>query len=704
MKGHVTKVAVLGSGVMGGTIAAHFANAGIPALVLDIVPDAPPPDGGHAAVGPGDRTVRNRLAEAALARLSGMRPAALFTASRRRLLEAGNLEDDLGRLAEADWVIEVVREEMAIKKKLLAAVVPHLRADALLTSNTSGLSLTEMAESLPTSVRPRFAGTHFFNPPRYMRLLELIPTRFTSSDVVAALAEIASVRLGKGVVLAKDTPNFIANRIGIHSLMATIRVMQESGMTIEQVDALTGKAMARPKTATFRLADLVGVDVLALVADNVRRRTNDESNELFAVPDFLRRMIERGLLGDKSGGGFYKKVGGPDKKILALDLDTLEYRPTVKPAFPELAAALAAGRLDQRLQELVRGPGEAARVAWRIVAPTLVYAASRLGEIADDAETIDRAMRLGYNWALGPFEVWDALGFRATAERLERDGYVTPDWVRALVVSGAESLNRVDGNRVSTPTFEPGRSAPVDRDPRAVSVELLRRAGGELRRNPSASLLDAGDGVLLLEFHSKMNAIDEHTIEMISTAAEEAERNWIALVVANDGESFCAGANLLMLAGLAEAGDWESIERIVRSFQAANDRLERCAVPVVVAPHGIALGGGCEVVLAGHAIRAAAETYLGLVEVGAGLVPAGGGCMRLYRNLLDRTSDRDPYPALETAFRTIGMAKVAGSAEEARELGFLRDGDGSSMNPEHRIAQARVAARALADTGHAPPQ
>jgi 3-hydroxyacyl-CoA dehydrogenase len=688
---------------MGSAIAAHFANSGIRALVLDIVPREPTAAETKAGLGLSDRKVRDRLAAEAVGRLVKTRPAALFAPERVGLIETGNLEDDLERLREADWVIEVVREEMGIKRELLANVVPHLREDALLTSNTSGLSLTELAEGLPAEVRPRFAGTHFFNPPRYMRLLELVPTPHTSETVLDTLTELCSRRLGKGVVAAKDTPNFIANRIGIQSLMATMRVMADEGLSIEQIDALTGPALARPKTATFRLADLVGVDVLALVADHVRATTDDESRDLFEVPAFVRQMIERGLLGNKTGSGFYKKVRGPERKILALDLETLEYRETVKPDMPELAAVAKTGEVRERLRRLIGGEGPASRAAWKILAPTLSYAACRVGEIADDAETIDRAMRLGYNWQLGPFETWDALGFEATLRRLEQDGYTAPDWTHALVDSGAKSLYRVEGARVSSPTAA-GEFRPVAEDPRHLSFEILRREDRELRRNDSASLLDAGDGVLLLEFHSKMNAVDEQTIEMMNAAADEAEANWSALVVANEGESFCAGANLAMLAGLAQTGDWKSIERIVRAFQQANDRLERCAVPVVVAPHGLALGGGCEIVLAGNAVQAAAESYVGLVEVGAGLIPAGGGCTRLYRRLLERSAGRDPYPVLDGAFKTIGQAKVSTSAEEARTLGFLRESDGWSMNLDHRVMDAKHAALALAETGWTPPR
>ena len=705
MKRHVHKVAVLGSGVMGTAIAAHFANAGIPSLLLDVVPQQLLPEERRAGLDTTDRRVRNRLADSAVRALATAKPAPLFVGARAALIETGNLEDDLGRIAEADWVIEAVREDLGIKRGVLAAAAAHLRPDAVLTTNTSGLSLSELALALPEQVRARFLGVHFFNPPRYMKLVELIPAPGTAAEWVDALSELCSVRLGKGVVRAKDTPNFVANRIGIHAMMATLRAMRDEGLSIEEVDALTGPPLGRPKTATFRLADLVGVDVVALVAQNLREAGRDESAEIFEVPQFMRRMIEAGLLGQKTGAGFYRKVAAPQREIRTLDLATLEHRAAVAPDLPELEPLQRIGDAGERLRTLIGGSGRAARAGWRVLAPTLSYAALRVGEISDDAETIDRAMRLGYNWELGPLEAWDALGFRPTAERLRRDGYPLAGWVEALLERGAQSVYVAEGPLRRSPTAEPGRRAPVREDPRSITLEVLRRAGREVRRNPSASLVDVGEGVLCLEFHSKLNVLDRATIEMMLAAADEAEANWQALIVANDAENFCAGANLKMLAELARGQDWGGIEALVREFQRANDRLERCAVPVVVAPQGLALGGGCEVVLAGAAVWAAAECYTGLVEAGAGLLPAGGGCLRLYkRNLARLTDGKDPYPALRRTFETIGMARVSGSAEEARELGFLRRADSWSMNADHRVHDARGLALALARGGYAAPR
>jgi 3-hydroxyacyl-CoA dehydrogenase len=668
---------------MGSAIAAHFANAGIPSLVLDIVPGKPNETGPSVD--------RDRVARESVRALVKSKPAPLFSKWRSSLIEVGNLEDDLPRLAEADWVIEAVKEDMGIKKALLGKAAPHLGPDAILSTNTSGLSLHEMAEVLPDELRPRFLGTHFFNPPRYMKLLELIPTRHSDPEVVDWVSRFSSERLGKGVVPAKDTPNFIANRIGVHSLMTALALVDKLGLTVEEVDAITGPALARPKTATFKLCDLIGLDTLLFVARAVPG---------FESPTYFVKMVERGLLGRKSGGGFYKKVG---KDILAIDLQSLDYREQAKPDLPELKALKGLDDPARRVRTLVDGGGRAGELAWNFLAPTLAFSAQRLGEIADDASTIDRAIELGFNWELGPFRLWDALGFRETTERLRADGHGLPAWVDALYDTEAAGIYGVTEGVPHSATSRPGETAPVATDPRSVRFAELHGAEREVRGNASASLIDLGDGVLGIEFHAKMNAVDAEIVEMIESAVAEAERNWEAIVVANDGVNFSAGANLMMLAGLAQQQDWKGIERSVVGFQSALNRLERSVVPVVVAPHGMALGGGAEIVLSGNRVHAAAESYIGLVEVGAGLLPAGGGCLRLYRRHARALLDpKDPYPALRTTFETIGMGKVAASAEEARELGFLGPADGWSMNGDHRLAAAKAIALALAQSGYAP--
>ncbi len=706
MKRHVSKVAVLGSGVMGSAIAAHFANAGIPSLVLDIIPREPSEAEKAAGLTLKDRTVRDRIAADSVKAMLKAKPAPLFVPERLDLIEVGNLEDDMARLGEADWVVEVVKEDLDIKKKVLAAAAPHLGPDAVLSSNTSGLSLAQMAEVLPDALKPRFLGTHFFNPPRYMKLLEVIPIAETSEEALDLVQEVSTQRLGKGIVPGKDTPNFIANRIGIHAVMLTLRVMDELGLTVEEVDALTGPPMGRPKTATFRLMDLVGLDTFLHVAENVRSNApEDESHDVFAAPAFLEQMVEKGLLGRKSGAGFYKKVkGGAGSEILTLDLGTLEYRDKIKASFPELEAVKSIDDPVERLGTLVFGKGRAAEVVWKMLAPTLSYSAMRLGEICDDVSAIDRAISWGFNWTMGPFEVWDALGFRKVTERLKADEYDLPAWVTDLYDGGAESVYLRENGSLQAPTAESGVMVQVPVDPRFYDFEILRGAGDEIRRNAGASLLDLGDGVFCLEFHSKMNVIGQDTISMIMTACKEAETQGQALVVANQGENFSAGANLMLLLMEAQEGNWDEIDVIVRQFQSATNRLEQCSVPVVTVPHGLTLAGGCEVTMAGNAIRAAAETYIGLVEFGVGLVPAGGGCVRLYkRNVAALVDKSDAYPALRKTFETIGMAKVATSADEARGLSFLRPQDTWSMNGDHRVADAKDLALAMARAGFESP-
>ena len=701
MRRHIRKVAVLGSGVMGSAIAAHFANAGIPSLVLDIAPRELNAKEKAAGLKLDDPRVRGRIAAEAVAALKKMRPSPLFVAGGLNLIETGNLEDDLHRIGDADWVIEVVKEDMAIKKIVLQNAVPHITAEAIFSSNTSGLSLTEMADILPDELKPRFLGTHFFNPPRYMKLFELIPTAHTDPQVTEFIADFARTQLGKGIVMAKDTPNFIANRVGVHAMMATVQVMEEMELSIEEIDALTGPAIGRPKTATFKLADLVGLDTFVHVAENIYPLIpDDEAREVFKVPDYLHKMVEMGLLGRKSGSGFYKLEKKPEKKFFTLDLQTLEYREQAKAKLPEIQVAKSIEDLPERLRTLAFGKGKAGQAIWKLLSATFSYSAMRLGEICDQAAEIDQAVCRGFNWDLGPFEVWDTLGFRPVVERMRQDGLPLPAWVDALYDSGGTSIYRLEDGVSLSPTAEPNVFVPVPLDERAFDFDILRTVGKEVRSNPGASIIDLGDGVLGLEFHSKMNAIGQDTLNMVMTACTEAEQNWQALVVTNGADNFSVGANLMMLMMEATEGNWEDIDLIVRAFQTACDRLEQCAVPVVTAPAGLALGGGCEVTMGGNAIHCAAETYIGLVEFGAGVIPAGGGCLRLYqRHVAALTDKRDLQPAFRRTFEAIGMAKVATSAAEARELGFLRPGDRWSLNRDHVAADAKDLALALAQ-GH----
>ncbi|MFT5232612.1 MAG: 3-hydroxyacyl-CoA dehydrogenase [Candidatus Krumholzibacteriia bacterium] len=702
----IKKVAVLGSGVMGAGIAAHFANAGIPTLMLDVAPQSLTPKEESAGLTLDSPLVRNRLVTASMTALKKTSPSPVFTSGSLSLISVGNFSDDLERLKDVDWVIEVVKEDMAIKKIVIENVAPHLKPTAIFSSNTSGLSLTEMSSFLPEIMRPQFLGTHFFNPPRYMKLFEVIPTHDTNPDILSFVNEFARDRLGKGIVLAKDTPNFIANRIGVHAMMATLEVMQSLDLSIEEIDALTGPAIGRPKTATFKLADLVGLDTFVHVADNIYPLiADDESRETFQVPDSMRQMVTKGLLGRKSGSGFYKMVKSTEgRQFFTLDLESLEYRPKEPAKFGEIAATKAIQDLPQRLKTLAFGQGKAGQAIWQLLSATFSYSAMRVGEICDHAEEIDRAIRWGFNWDLGPFEVWDSLGFRKVTERMREDGRALPPWIDSLYASGAESIYRLDGEKLQSPTAIAGEFLDVPVDERVFNFEFLRQQNREIKRNPGASLLDLGDGILGLEFHSKMNAIGQDTLNMVMSACSEAEDNWQAIVVTNMADNFSVGANLMMLMMEAIEGNWDDINLIIHAFQAATGRLEHCGVPVVIAPAGMALGGGCEVTLGGNAVRAAAESYIGLVEFGAGVVPAGGGCLRLYQRNVDLLLDKkDLQPAFRKTFETIGTAKVATSAADAQELGFLRPGDSWSMNRDHLAADAKDLALALAAGNHNSP-
>ncbi len=699
MRRQIRKVAVLGSGVMGSAIAAHFANAGIPSLVLDIVPP------GLSDEDKTSRKVRNSIAAGAVAAMKKTKPSPLFTVANMALIETGNFEDDIARIKDADWIIEVVKEDMKIKKIVLENAAPHIGPQAIFSSNTSGLSLDEMALALPENLRPRFLGTHFFNPPRYMKLFEIIPTQDTDPELMQFVADFARDRLGKGIVWAKDTPNFIANRVGVHAMMATVQIMNEMDLSIEEVDALTGPAIGRPKTATFKLADLVGLDTFVHVAENIYPLIpDDEAREAFKIPEFMHTMVKKGLLGRKSGSGFYKMEKKPKKKFYTFDLATLEYRDKAKVKFPEIEAAKNIEDLPTRLNTLAWGKGKAGLAIWKMLAASFSYSAMRVGEICDQVADIDRAVCWGFNWDLGPFEVWEVLGFRKVVERMRTENLPLPTWVDALYDSGAKAIYKTENEVRMSPTAEAGGYAAVPVDERAFDFDILRSQEKEVRRNAGASLLDLGDGVLGLEFHSKMNSIGQDTLNMVMTACTEAEKNWQALVVTNGADNFSVGANLMMLMMEAIEGNWDDINLIIHAFQTATGRLEHCGVPVVVAPHGLALGGGCEMTMGGNAVRSAAETYIGLVEFGAGVIPAGGGCLRLYQRQVERLMDkRDLQPAFRNAFEAIGMAKVATSCAEAQELGFLRSGDSWSMNRDHLAADAKDIALAMARGNYASP-
>jgi 3-hydroxyacyl-CoA dehydrogenase len=691
----IDRVAVLGSGVMGATIAAHLVNAGLEVLLLDLVPKALDPDSAAAGLTLADPAVRNGLATRAVAALEKLKPSPVYLPADLARIEVGNLDDHLPRLRDCDWVIEVVVENLAIKKALLAdKVAPHLKPEAILSTNTSGLSVNALADALPEPLRRRFLVTHFFNPPRYMRLLELVASRHTDPAVMTGMADFLRRRLGKGIVHGKDTPNFVANRIGVFAMCNAIHHMVDLGLTVEEVDAVSGKATARPRSACFRTADLVGLDTLAHVARNSHELLpGDERRDTFALPAFVDAMVKKGLLGDKAKQGFFRKSRGEKKEVFFLDWRTGEYVPAQRPRFASVEAAKAIDDPAARVRAVMAAGDAAATLAWRNLRDTLLYAFARIPEIADDVVSVDRAMRWGFNWELGPFELFDAIGVPELVQRAERDGVAVPEALR-----GIERFYALEGGRrryldLATRAF---RDEPVPAD--AVDLTVLAKAGAEVERNAGASVLDLGDGVFCLEFHSKMNAIGGDTLAMIHRAVRRAEAEGQGLVVANQGANFSAGANLALLAMAAAEGDLDEVALTVSAFQKAMMALKYARVPVVAAPHGMALGGGCEVCLHSDAIVAHAETYMGLVEIGVGLLPAGGGTkeLALRAAALADQYETDVMPFVVKGFTNIAMAKVSTSAAELFPLGLLRRGDTITLAEDRRLHDAKQRVLALA--------
>jgi 3-hydroxyacyl-CoA dehydrogenase len=702
------RVAVLGAGTMGSRIAAHLANAGVPVLLLDrVTPEA----------------TRSHLAEAALAALKTTKPAAFFTPEQAALVTTGNFEDDLDRLKDCDWVVEAVTEDLAIKQALLAKIAPHLHTEALVTTNTSGLPVHSIAAQMPEAFRKRWFGTHFFNPPRYMRLVEVIATPEADAGRVAALAEWIDRRLGKQVVMARDTPNFIANRIGVFAMLHAVRLMQEQQLTIEEVDALTGTAIGWPRTGTFRLADLVGIDVLAHVARNFAASRDDEDVKL---PAFVNTMLERGWLGDKAGQGFYKKdkaATDPRNNRLVLDYHTLAYQPAKRPRFPSVEMAKNAPTAAERLRAVLEGDPHKDRAAaflWPLLTGIWNYAADCLPEIADSPASIDRAMRTGFNWELGPFEMWDAIGAARVCERMQAAGHAVSAQAEALLAAGEAGWYREGGDEVFDPVAK--QEVAVARPAGYASAASLRRAHGVVRENPGCSLIDMGEGIGLLALHSPKNAIGTDIVSLVTqTLAPEGEwvRQFRGFVIAGDRSDFAVGANLLQLLLAMQEGDWDEVDLAVRAFQGMTSAIKFCPRPVVAAPYGMCLGGGAEICLHAAARQPHAELYLGLVEMGVGLIPGGGGSKEMALRAFDAArvaSSLSPVDApgrfalsgeyqdaVRARFETIALTKVSASAEEARTLGFLSNGDHVTMNRERLLLEARAAAMALAETGYAAP-
>ncbi|MCP4204776.1 MAG: 3-hydroxyacyl-CoA dehydrogenase [bacterium] len=682
----IKTVGVCGSGVMGSQLAALFAGAGLDVFLFDL---------------------DQELAERGLEGAVKAKPAAFYHRRFAKKVIPSNYEEHLDRFGECDWVIEAIAERLDWKRDLYEKIRPYLKDSALLSSNTSGLAMRELAELLPADLRRRFLITHFFNPPRYMRLVEIVREVETDDRAVAAASELIGKTLGKGIVQAKDTPNFIANRIGIYGMMLGLKLTRDMRLSVEEVDAVTGPVMGRPKSATYRTADIVGLDTLAFVAQTAYEKCEgDEAREIFKTPPVLVQLLERKSLGQKSGEGFYKKEG---KEILALDFETLEYRPKTKPRMDGIGVGRRFTDLGKKLEALVFNPDPAGKFAWELTIGTLSYAARRLGEVADDVTNIDRAMRWGFGWQQGPFEVWDAIGVERSVRRMEAENKPVPDLVERLLAGGhARFYDRNGTQRYFDLASE--SMLPVPTAPDVVQLEDRKAHGGELLRNWSASLLDLGDGVGCVEFHSALqpdfNPVDGAILDMLASSLEAAQaKNLKGLVISHEGTHFCAGANLALILGLAKSKRFDLIEEVSRTFQKITQAIKYSPFPVVAAPFSVSLGGGFEVIAACDQIVALAELYCGAVEVGVGLIPGAGGNLRLLTHLSKRLPPRKmgPMAPVQKTFETIAFAKVSTSAHEAVELGYLREDCPIVLSRDHLIAMAKQEVLRLAD-GYRPPE
>lgn len=704
MQFHIRHAAVIGSGTMGSGIAALLAGVGVRVTLLDIsAPDTQPGDPPEA---------RNAIVLKNLHALQNSRPAQLFHPTDLDLITPGNLDDDLARLGDADWIIEAIVENLAIKQDLMARLESVRAPHAIISTNTSGLRIHDIAEGRSAEFQRHFLGTHFFNPPRYLKLLEIIPHERTDPAVLDFITDYGSTILGKGVVLCKDTPNFIANRFISVAGTFGVNYALEHGYSVGEVDALTGPLIGRPKTATFRLYDLIGADIMVHVNRNLYDAIpDDEAREVINHPassELLDTMLERGMLGNKRGQGFYKRVDTPEgREFWELNLQTLDYDAPQKIRFDSVGQHRKIEDAGARIKAMVHADDRAGQYLWHLHAFYLSYAAQRLGEIADDIPSIDNANKWGFNHALGPFEIWDALGVAETADRMAADGYAVAPWVRAMLDAGCASFYQRDAAGVVTGYYDPPRGdyAPLHKDPRSISIADLRAAGKRLEGMAGASLVDLGDGILLLEFHAKANAIDADIVAMGWKALEHLERGYDGLVIGNQGEHFSAGANLFLIAMLAQQQDWAQIHSTVRELQNLFQALRAAPGPVITAPFGMALGGGAEMAMASTRTVAHAELYIGLVEMGVGLLPAGTGCKEMLRRMINpvmQTPNADVLPHMQQVFEALALAKVSESAKQARALGFLRPTDRIVLNKDFLLAEAKREALHLLASGYAP--
>lgn len=702
----INRVAVLGSGVMGQGIAAHLANAGIPSYLFDIAPSELTEQEAARGLSLEDRQVRNRISEAGYASMLKAKPALLYHKKLASLVTPCNYEDDSGKLGEVDWIVEVVVERLDVKQKVFAMVDELRKPGTVVSSNTSGLSVAGMAEGRSDDFRRHFMVTHFFNPVRYMRLLELVPGEDTDPALLAAMADFGANILGKGIVFGKDTPNFVGNRIGTFGMTSVFHWMDEMGVGVTEADKIFGPATGRPKSAVFRTSDVVGLDTMAHVLTTVAQASPDDPwAPRFAVPDVLQKLIERGDLGEKTGAGFYKKSrdAAGNRQILALNLQTMDYEEQPKVRFDSIGAARSLESAAEKVREVVWFDDMAGKLAWKVTAETCIYSAELLGEIADDIVNIDRALRWGFNYEMGPFETWDAIGVERSVERMREEGMTVPGVVETMLAKSEGTWYvRRDGELLYWDVVDEDY-LPVPGMEGIVTIADLE----VIERNDGATLYDMGDGVGLVEFHTKMNSIDAQIVEMIEKACDMVDDgSLMGLVVGNEAPNFSVGANIGLVGMLAMSNMWGELEAAVAGIQHAYMRMKYCNGPVVAAPRGMALGGGCEAVMHSDLVRASAETYMGLVELGVGVIPAGGGCKEMafrHYGSVPAGVNANLFPFMEKIFRTIGMATVSTSAEEARDLGYLRVGDRIHLNPDTLLAAAKADVLALVQAGYSPP-
>jgi len=705
MKYYIHKAVVIGSGTMGAALAAHLANAGVPVTLLDIVPkDAPV----------GDMAARNKIVNEGWDRCLKAKPASLMSSDLKTLVKLGNLEDDFGVIAEADWIIEAIVENLKIKVDLMTRIDEVRKPTAIVSTNTSGIPVKDIAAGLSKGFKQHFLGTHFFNPPRYLKLLEVIPTADTSKEVTEFISHFGEHRLGKGIVLCKDTPNFIGNRIAFGTGAFGMDFIMKNGYTIDEVDSITGPLMGRPKTATFRLIDLVGIDVWDHVGRNLAPLIpHDKLGQEYLGAEkpnaLIKTMVERGWLGNKTNVGFYKQVRKDDgsKEFWTLDLNTLEHIAPTKPRFDSVKAAKDIEGLGDRLKVMLEADDKAAQLVKALTYQAFQYASSIIPEVADTAKPIDDAMRWGFMHEAGPFETWDMLGVKETVKQMKAAGYVPAKWVDAMLKSGVEAFYQYKGgNKVGVYDVAKKKYVKIKKPEGMVLLSDFKGTKKMIVENAGASLYDIGDGVALVEFHTKMNALDDDIFNITIEALDRVEKDFDGLVIGNEADNFSAGANLFMVVVGAQQGMWDTLDGAIRKLQNMNMRMRYFPKPVVVAPAGLALGGGCEVPMHASRIVAASETYIGLVELGAGVIPAGGGTKEYMRRIVNpamRTESAEVFPYLQRAFLQIGQAKVATSAEEARQMGILGCADRVVLHRDHLLTEAKREVLAMSAAGYRPP-